>query len=73
MGINLSDGIESGKVIVKVLATNDTSITLLTEDKFNGKVVQPGATANRVRGEHGLAMSISILSTRYWRLSSNDC
>jgi len=61
MGINLSDGIESGKVIVKVLATNDTSITLLTEDKFNGKVVQPGATANRVRGEHGLAMSISIV------------
>ncbi len=61
MGINISDGIESGKVIVKVLATNDTSITLLTEDKFNGKVVQPGATANMVRGEHGLAMSISIV------------
>jgi len=61
MGIDISDGIESGKVIVKVLATNDTSITLLTEDKFNGKVVQPGATANRVRGEHGLAMSISIV------------
>ena len=38
MGIDLSEGIESGKVIVKVLATNDTSITLLTEDKFNGIV-----------------------------------
>ncbi len=61
MGIDISDNIESGKVIVKVLAMNDTSITLLTEDKFNGKVVQPGATANRVRGEHGLAMSISIV------------
>ncbi len=64
MGIDISNGIESGKIIVKVLATNDTSITLLTEDKFNGKVVQPGATANRVRGEHGLAMSISIVDNK---------
>ena len=60
MGIDISDSIESGKVVVKVLATNDTSITLLTEDKFNGKVVQPGARANMIVGEHGLAMSISI-------------
>jgi len=61
VSIDISNGIESGKVIVKVLATNVASITLLTEDKFNGKVVQPGATANMVRGEHGLAMSISIV------------
>ncbi|GAG81579.1 unnamed protein product, partial [marine sediment metagenome] len=61
MGIDISEGIESGKIIVKVLATNVASITLLTEDKFNGKVIQPGATANRVSGEHGLALSISIV------------
>ena len=60
MGIDISDGIESGKVIVKVLSTNETSLTLLTEDKFNGKVIQPGANANRARGEHGLALSISV-------------
>lgn len=60
MGIDISDGIESGKLIVKVLTTNETSLTLLTEDKFNGKVIQPGANANRARGEHGLALSISV-------------
>ena len=57
----MSGSIESGKIIVKVLATNVASITLLTEDKFNGKVLQPGAAANRIRGEHGLALSISIV------------
>ncbi len=60
MGIDISDGIESGKVTVKVLSTNEISLTLLTEDKFNGKVIHPGATANRAIGEHGLALSISI-------------
>ena len=60
MVIYITDGIESGKVIVKVLATNTTSITLLTEEKFNGKVIQPEVTANRSVGEHGLAMSISV-------------
>ncbi len=52
--------IESGKVIIKVLTTNDTSLTLLTEDKFQGKVIQPGTSTNRVSGEHGLAMSIMV-------------
>ena len=60
MIIDITDGIESGNVIVKVLATNTTSITLLTEEKFNGKVIQPEVTANRAVGEHGLAMSISV-------------
>ncbi|MFX0011490.1 MAG: MBL fold metallo-hydrolase [Candidatus Hermodarchaeota archaeon] len=52
--------IESGKVTLKVLTTNTVSITLLTESKFKGKVIQPGVTANRVHGEHGLSMSIEI-------------
>jgi len=60
MGIDISDGIESGKVTLKVLTTNEVGITLLTDDKFEGKVIQPGKSANRVSGEHGLAMSIEI-------------
>jgi 7,8-dihydropterin-6-yl-methyl-4-(beta-D-ribofuranosyl)aminobenzene 5'-phosphate synthase len=54
------ESIESGKIIIKVLSTNEASITLLTNDKFKGKVVQPEATANRASGEHGLAMSIEV-------------
>lgn len=60
MSIDISDGIESGKVTLKVLSTNEVSITVQTEDKFNGKVIQPGKSANSVRGEHGFAMSIKI-------------
>jgi 7,8-dihydropterin-6-yl-methyl-4-(beta-D-ribofuranosyl)aminobenzene 5'-phosphate synthase len=54
------DQIESGKVILKVLTTNEVSITKLTEDKFNGKVIQPGKSVNRAIAEHGFAMSIQI-------------
>ena len=61
VSIDISDGMESGKVTIKVLSTNEASLTLLAEEKFKGKVTQPGATANRVVGEHGLAMSISIV------------
>jgi len=53
--------IKPGNIIIKVLTTNDTSITLLTEERFEGKVLQPGAKANRLLGEHGLAMSIEII------------
>jgi len=55
-----SNCIESGKVIVRVLTTNSTSITVLTEEKFKGKVIQPMANANRVVGEHGLSMLIEV-------------
>lgn len=54
------DEIESGKVSLKVLSTNEVSITKLTEDRFNGKVVQPGRSVNRALAEHGFAMSIHI-------------
>lgn len=60
MNANISDGIEEGKITLKVLTTNTASITLMTEDKFGGKVIQPEAAANRVVGEHGLSMSIEI-------------
>lgn len=60
MNINISEGIESGKITMKVLTTNEVSLTVLTEDKFKGKVIQPGTAANRFKGEHGFAMSIEI-------------
>ncbi|TFG01474.1 MAG: MBL fold metallo-hydrolase [Promethearchaeota archaeon] len=60
MSVNITDGIESGKVVLKVLTTNTTSVTLLTDDKFKGKVIQPGPTANRAVGEHGFSMSMEI-------------
>ena len=52
--------IESGKVILKVLTTNEISMTKLTEDRFKGKVIQPGKSVNRAIAEHGFAMSIQI-------------
>lgn len=55
-----SSNIESGKVCLKVLTNNLTSITVLTEEKFKGKVIQPAIAANRVVGEHGLSMAIEI-------------
>ena len=53
--------IESGKVKVKILTANSTSITLLTDEKFQGKVIQPEAEGIRATGEHGLAMSIEVM------------
>lgn len=61
MSVDISDGIEEGKITIKVLTTNTASITVVTEDKFNGKVIQPEASANRVVGEHGLSMSIEVV------------
>jgi len=52
--------LESGNVTIKVLTTNTTSLTVLTEEKFKGKVIQPLTKANRVVGEHGLSMSIEV-------------
>ncbi len=55
------DAIESGKITLKVLTTNEISITKLTEDKFNGKVIQPGKSVRRAIAEHGFAISIDIV------------
>jgi 7,8-dihydropterin-6-yl-methyl-4-(beta-D-ribofuranosyl)aminobenzene 5'-phosphate synthase len=55
-----SENIESGKVSLKVLTNNLTSLTVLTEMKFKGKVIQPMMGANRVVGEHGLSIAIEI-------------
>jgi 7,8-dihydropterin-6-yl-methyl-4-(beta-D-ribofuranosyl)aminobenzene 5'-phosphate synthase len=58
--LDLSDGIEGGNLKIKILTNNTVDLTLLTEEKFSGKVIQPGADAVRTMGEHGLAMSIEV-------------
>ncbi len=60
MSIDISNGIKEGNIMIKVITCNTTSITLLTEKKFAGKVLQPDIKANRALAEHGLAMSIRI-------------
>ena len=52
--------IESGNVMLKVLTTNEVSLTILPKMNLIGKVKYPGATANRAKGEHGLAVMIRI-------------
>ncbi|MFX0033908.1 MAG: hypothetical protein ACFE9C_06510 [Candidatus Hodarchaeota archaeon] len=60
MVIDISDGIESGNLIIRVLTTNTSLSTLLTEERFNGKVIHPQTNGSKYLGEHGLAMSIEI-------------
>lgn len=52
--------IESGKIKIQILANNATSITLQTDKKFEGRVIQPQFDAVKAVGEHGLGMSITI-------------
>ena len=52
--------IESGKIKIRILANNATSITLQTDKKFQGRVIQPQFDAVKTVGEHGLGMSITI-------------
>ncbi len=53
--------IESGKIIVKVVASNRTSMTLPTDKKYKGKVIQPRHDSFGTISEHGIAMIIKIL------------
>jgi len=68
MSVDISDGIENGNLVVKVLTTNSVISTLLTEQKFNGKVIQPQTNASKYIAEHGLAMSIEITEGEHKRL-----
>ena len=52
--------IESGNIKIRILANNATSITLQTEKKFEGTVIQPHFDAVETVGEHGLGMSVSV-------------
>ncbi|TET60764.1 MAG: MBL fold metallo-hydrolase [Promethearchaeota archaeon] len=60
MSIDISDGIESGNLTIKVLTTNTSISTLLTDEKFEGKIIQPHTNGSKYLAEHGLAMSIEI-------------
>ena len=60
--------IESGKIIIKVVASNRTSMTLPTSKKFEEKVIQPRHDSFGTTSEHGIALVIKILegdSTRF--------
>ncbi len=61
MVFDITDGLESGNLTLKVLTTNTVDVTLLTEDKFFGKVIQPRSDAIQAIGEHGLAILIKFL------------
>lgn len=52
--------IESGNLMVKVLTTNEVSLTVLPKTNLIGKVKYPGGAANRAKGEHGLSVLIKI-------------
>lgn len=60
MSIDISNGIESGNLIIKILTTNSVLTTLLTDQKFDGKAIQPQTNSSGLLAEHGLAMSIEI-------------
>ena len=60
MGVNISDGIKSGDLVIRILTTNTSISTLLTEEKFGGKVLHPHSNGSKYFAEHGLAMSIEI-------------
>jgi len=52
--------LESGNLIVKVIASNRTSMTLPSNEKLQGKVIHPGHDSFATLGEHGIAMTIKI-------------
>ena len=60
MSGDIYDGIESGDLIIRILTTNTSISTLLTEEKFDGKVLHPHSNGSKYLAEHGLAMSIEI-------------
>lgn len=60
MSIDISDGIESGNLTIRILTTNTVISTLLTDEKFKGKIIQPHTNGSKYLAEHGLAMSIEI-------------
>jgi len=60
MSIDISKGIESGNIVIRVLTTNTVISTLVTENKFRGKVIQPQIDSSKLIAEHGLAMSIEV-------------
>ncbi|MHA1728432.1 MAG: MBL fold metallo-hydrolase [Promethearchaeota archaeon] len=65
MKVDITDGIESGNLLIKIVVANEVSATLLTDEKFNGKVVQPGPLGGALLGEHGFAALIKAGDNNY--------
>jgi len=57
---NSIGSIERGNIKITVIATNTASSTMLNEDKFKGKVIQPGPMGSKLLAEHGLAFLFEI-------------
>jgi len=53
--------VDSGKIIIKVVASNRTSMTLRTEDIYQEKVIHPRHDSFGTMGEHGISMTIKIV------------
>ncbi|MBN2151568.1 MAG: MBL fold metallo-hydrolase [Candidatus Lokiarchaeota archaeon] len=60
MQTSISDAIEPGSLTIRILTTNETNVTLQTDKRFEGAVVQPGAAASGFIGEHGLAAWVEV-------------
>ncbi len=60
MSIDISDGIEPGNLLIKILTVNECSVTLQADPKFGGRIVQPGPAAASFIGEHGLAAYVEV-------------
>ena len=60
MKVDISDGIDSGNLVIRVLTANTVLLSLLTDEKFKGKVIHPHANASKLYAEHGFALSIEI-------------
>jgi 7,8-dihydropterin-6-yl-methyl-4-(beta-D-ribofuranosyl)aminobenzene 5'-phosphate synthase len=56
MSCDFGEGIENLKIVI--LTTNTTDMTLQTDPKFEGKVIQPGKAVANASAEHGLAMAL---------------
>ncbi len=52
--------IEPGNIIIRILTTNSVYSTLLNDEKFEGKVIQPLYNGSKLLSEHGIAISIEI-------------
>ncbi|NVM00776.1 MAG: MBL fold metallo-hydrolase [Candidatus Helarchaeota archaeon] len=61
MSLDFGNGVDSVKITV--LSNNTTDLTLRTDARFKGKVIQPTISVVNAIAEHALAMSIEVNGT----------
>ncbi|MFX0141429.1 MAG: MBL fold metallo-hydrolase [Candidatus Hodarchaeota archaeon] len=61
MSLDFGEGVDSVKITV--LSNNTIDVTLPTDSRFKGKVIQPTISVVNAIAEHGLAMSIEVNGT----------